>query len=176
MKRTLLSFAFAGFFATSALAGPQYVDKTGYAVSGYDVVAYFDLKQSPVGTPQPKAIPGQKSITTEYNGAKWAFSSEANRDKFVANPEKYIPQYDGHCAYGASIGNSNKGGKVPANPHLWRIVDGKLYLNITKVIVGFWEKSIPKHIDRATRNWKNIGSQAASKSKVPSFSIKHAPI
>lgn len=175
MKRIMLAFAGTMMFAGAALAGPQYVDKTGFAVSGYDVVAYFDLKPNPVGRTQPKAIPGQKSITAEYNGATWAFSSEANRDKFKANPAKYIPQFDGHCAYGASIGNSNNGGKVPANPHLWRIVDGKLYLNITKVVVGFWEKSIPKHISRATKNWKTIGSKAASKRKVPSFDIKHAP-
>ena len=175
MKRIALALVGAVMFAGSAMAGPQYVDKTGYAVSGYDVVSFWDKSQAPVGKDQPKAVPGKASITAEYNGAKWAFSTEANRDKFKANPAKYSPQFDGHCAYGASIGNSNKGGKVPANPHLWRIVDGKLYLNITKVVVGFWEKSIPKHISRATKNWKTIGSKAASKRKVPSFDIKHAP-
>jgi len=176
MKRLLLAFAGSALLASSALAGPQYVDKTGFALSGYDVVAYHDLKMSKVGKPQTKAVAGKKSITADYNGAKWAFSSAANRDKFVADPARYAPQYDGHCAYGASIGNSNKGGKVPGNPHLWRIVDGKLYVNITKVVSGFWEKNIPGHIKRADRNWKKIGKKAASKRSVPSFDTKSAPL
>ncbi len=175
MKPIVLAFAGSVMLAGTVMAGPQYVDKTGFAISGYDAVAYQDLKMSAVGKPQLQAVPGKKSITADYNGAKWAFSTQANRDKFLANPAKYAPQYDGHCAYGASIGNSNKGGKVPGNPHLWRIVDGKLYLNITKVVVGFWEKNIPGHIKRADRNWKSIGKTAASKRSVPSFDTKGAP-
>ena len=48
MKRLTLSIAAAGLlaFANTGLAGEQYVDDTGFAVSGYDVVAYFDLPQS----------------------------------------------------------------------------------------------------------------------------------
>jgi len=151
--------------ASAAQAGEQYVDETGYAVSGHDVVAYFDLEQVPVGEKQPEAVPGRKDITAEYNGAKWAFSSEENRDKFLANPEKYAPLYDGHCAYGVS-----KGGKVPANPHLWRIVDGKLYLNITKNVVGFWEEDIPGNIEKAQSNWPGIADNPASDRTIPMFS------
>ena len=157
-------------FAGPALAGQQYVDKSGFAVSGYDVVSYWGQKQTPVGKRQSKAVAGKKSITAEYNGAKWAFSSEANRDKFKANPAKYTPLYDGHCAYGVS-----KGGKVPGNPNLWRIVDNKLYLNITKTVVGFWEENIPKNITLANTNWPKIIKKPASKSKVPDFNIAQAP-
>lgn len=156
--------------ATAAFAGPQYVDETGFAVSGYDVVAYFDLPQSAVGTAQPEAVPGLASITAEHNGATFAFSTEANRDKFLANPTAYTPQFDGHCAYGVS-----KGGKVPGNPHLWRIVDGKLYVNITKNVVGFWESDIPGNISLADGNWGGIEGRAASSNPIPQFSSP-API
>ena len=127
--------------ASAAFAGEQYVDPTGYAVSGYDVVAYFDLTQAPVGTVQPAAVPGDKDITTIYNGATFAFSSEENKARFEAMPGAFVPQYDGHCAYGVA-----KGGKVPGNPNLWRIIDGKLYLNITQTVVGFWEEDIPGNL------------------------------
>lgn len=170
MKRIVLGLIGAALFAGSALAGPQYVDKTGYAVSGYDVVAYQSLKGVPKGKLPPKAVPGKKSITHEYNGATWAFASEANRDKFKANPAKYVPQYDGHCAYGVAVG-----GKVPGNPHLWRIVDGKLYLNITKTVVGFWEADIPKYINTGDKNWKKLHNKAAAKRKVPELNIGAAP-
>ncbi|MGI9501556.1 MAG: YHS domain-containing (seleno)protein, partial [Geminicoccaceae bacterium] len=143
-------------FAGAAYAGPQYVDESKFAVSGYDVVAYHGLEQSAVGERQLEAVPGNASITAEYNGATWAFSTEENRDKFVANPEAYAPQFDGHCAYGVA-----QGGKVPANPNLWRIVDGKLYLNITPNVVTFWEEDIPGQIDTAYSNWDGLESADA---------------
>ena len=164
MKRFALSAAFA-LFATGAFAGPQYVDETGFAVSGYDVVAYFSLPQSAVGSPQTDGVPGRSDITAEYNGATFAFSTEANRDTFLADPARYAPQFDGHCAYGVS-----RGGKVPANPNLWRIVDDKLYLNITKNVVGFWEEDIPGNITLAGDNWPGIEASDASTNTIPNFS------
>ena len=166
----LAATATAVTFATASFAGEQYVDPTGYAVSGYDVVAYFDLEQAPVGQSQPAAVPGDKDITATYNGSTFAFSSEANRDRFVANPAAYAPQYDGHCAYGVA-----QGGKVPANPNLWRIVDGKLYLNITKNVVGFWEEDIGGNLNKSEKNWVNIESAAASDRAIPQFSSS-APV
>ena len=163
MKRLLA----AGLLAVApfaAFAGDQYVDETGFAVSGYDVVAYFSLDQAPVGAAQPEGIKGNSAITAEYNGATFAFSTEANRDAFQADPAKFAPQFDGHCAYGVS-----KGGKVPANPNLWRIVDGKLYLNITKNVVGFWEEDIPGNITLAEGNWGGIEADPASTRTIPDF-------
>ena len=154
----------AAFFAAPALAGDQYIDQTGFAVSGYDVVAYFELDQAPVGQSQPAAVPGRADITAEYNGATFAFATEDNRDAFLADPAHYVPQYDGHCAYGVS-----KGGKVPGNPNLWRIVDDKLYLNITPVVVGFWEEDIPANLDLAEGNWVSIEPAPASTNPIPKF-------
>lgn len=167
MRRTLSFAAVAAAltFASSAFAGEQYIDDTGYAVSGYDVVAYFDLAQAPVGQSQTAAIPGDKDITATYNGAKFAFSSEENKERFEANPEAFVPQYDGHCAYGVA-----KGGKVPGNPNLWRIVDDKLYLNITKNVVGFWEADIPGNLKKSEKNWVNLEGDAASDMAIPQFS------
>lgn len=166
MKRLVFALAAAVMTALAApvLAGPQYLDGTGFAVSGYDVVAYRGLAQAPVGQAQPEAVKGRADITAEWNGSIWAFASADNRDKFLANPAYYAPQYDGHCAYGVS-----KGGKVPGNPNLWRIVDDKLYLNITRNVVGFWEEDIPGNINKAQGNWPGIETKAASTSVIPDF-------
>lgn len=167
------SFVFAAALAVlgaPVLAGPQFVDSNEFAVSGYDVVAYRSLDQAPVGQSQPEAVPGRADITAEYNGALFAFATEANRSTFLENPEYYAPQYDGHCAYGVA-----KGGKVPGNPHLWRIVDDKLYLNITKNVVGFWEEDIPGNLKLSEGNWVSIESDAASTRAIPNFSTP-API
>ena len=164
LKTTAIALFLAGSLATSALAGEQYVDGTGYAVSGYDVVSYFGLPQSEVGTPQQSPQPGLASITADYNGAQFAFATEANRDRFLASPDQFIPQYDGHCAFGVA-----QGGKVPGNPTLWRIVDGKLYLNITRNVVGFWEADIPGNINTAETNWTGLEPAGASDAMIPSF-------
>lgn len=159
MIRKLITTIALTFACTIAYAGPQYVDESGYAVSGYDVVAYHSLAQADVGQMQPEAIPGNKNITAEHNGATWAFSSEENRSTFLANPAKYAPQYDGHCAYGVS-----QGGKVPANPNLWRIIDDKLYVNITPEVVGLFEADIPGHLNTAENKWSDkLESKKASK-------------
>lgn len=153
-----------------SVAGPQYVDDTGYAASGYDVVAYRSLRQQPVGESQPRAIPGQATITAEWNGATWAFSTRENRDKFLSDPEYYAPTYDGHCAYGASLN-----GKVPANPHLWRIDNGRLFLNVTETVVGLWEEDIDGSIRKADSNWKELATTPASGRKVPELDTSIAP-
>lgn len=174
MRQALIGMAFAGLLASAAgpaMAGEQYVDKSGFAVSGYDVVAYFDKQQSAVGEPQPPATPGKASITADHNGATFAFASEENRARFLADPASYAPAFDGHCAYGVA-----KGGKVPGNPNLWRIVDGKLYLNITENVVGFWEEDIPGNLTLAAGNWPGLEGDAASDMAIPEFDSGAAPV
>lgn len=165
-RKTAFALAFAALTATTslAIAGDQYLDGTGFAVSGYDVVSYFDLPQSAIGTPQQSPLPGLSSITADYNGAQFAFASEANRDRFLSDPARYAPQYDGHCAYGVA-----QGGKVPGNPTLWRIVDDRLYLNITQNVVGFWEADIPGNLQTSETNWVTLEPQAASTMAIPQF-------
>ncbi len=166
MFRTTAAACLMSFvLASHGAAGDQYVDPNGFAVSGFDVVSYFSLTQGEPGQPQPDPQVGHAAITADYNGATFAFATPANRAAFLADPARYVPQYDGHCAYGVA-----KGGKVPGNPTLWRIVDGKLYLNITPAVVGYWEKDIPGNLGKSESNWSRIESDAASTAAIPQFS------
>jgi YHS domain-containing protein len=70
-------------------------NSTGVALKGYDAVAYFT---------ENKPVKGLSQFSHEWMGAKWYFSSAANRDLFVADPQKYVPQYGGYCAYAVSKG------------------------------------------------------------------------
>ena len=160
--------------APAALAGEQYLDPTvdpaKYAASGYDVVSYFGLEQAPVGEAQPAPLPGSTAHTAEHNGSLFAFASAENLQAFLADPARYTPAYDGHCAFGVA-----KGGKVPGNPTLWRIVDDRLYLNITEAVVGFWSEDIPGNISLADSNWSSLEALPASTDAVPEFSSS-APV
>jgi len=168
--RAVLAAVGLSFIATTSFAGDQYIDRTGFAVSGYDVVAYFGLTQSVVGQPQASPIPGRADITADYNGSTFAFSSAQNRDTFLSDPQKYAPQYDGHCAYGVAVGS-----KVPANPELWRIIDDRLYLNITKDVEETWEQDISGYIMKSEVEWSSLEPKRASRKRIPKFSSA-API
>ena len=157
--------------AAHAFAGPQYVDPSGFAVSGYDVVAYFDKEQAPLGQPQPAPTPGRASITAERNGATFAFATEANRAKFVADPAAYAPRYDGHCAYGVAGGY-----KVPGDPQRWRIVDGVLHLNYSAEVAREWDAAIPELLAKSDANWPAIDSTPASDEAVLELPLGTAPL
>ena len=175
MRKTIVAFMLAGgvmaLTSIPALAGEQYVDGSGFAVSGFDVVAYFDEAQAPVGQAQPAPAPGRTDITAEWNGATWAFATEENRDRFLADPEAYAPAYDGHCAFGVA-----KGGKVPGDPQLWRIVDGRLYLNLQPSVQEMWLEDIPGNNAAAEANWPGIEADPASDRPVPELAAGTAPI
>src|SRR5687768_11803350 len=66
------------------------VSKDGFAIGGYDTVAYFTQKAALKGDPQ---------FSHDWAGAKWVFSSATHHDLFIASPAKYAPQFGGHCAY-----------------------------------------------------------------------------
>jgi YHS domain-containing protein len=59
----------------------------GVAIKGYDTVAYFT---------EGRAIKGKSKYSHNWSDAKWYFSSQENRDRFAAEPERYAPQYGGY--------------------------------------------------------------------------------
>lgn len=115
------------------------------ALRGYDPVAYFQ---------EGKPVKGKKEFEHEWNGAKWHFSSAANRDLFKANPEKYTPQYGNFCAWGISQGKFFDG-----DPEVWKVVDGKLYVNFNKDIEKTWVTDIPDFIKKANDNWPRMQNE-----------------
>ena len=112
------------------------------AVSGYDAVAYFT---------QQKAVKGDSRHVFEYAGAQWQFASVANRDAFIADPKRYAPQYGGYCAWAVA-----EGGTASADPTLWKIVDGRLYLNYDAEVQKKWERDIAGNIRKADQHWPAV--------------------
>lgn len=109
------------------------------ALGGYDAVAYFT---------EQKPVKGVSQFVAPYKGAEWRFTSAENRDKFVADPEHFAPQYGGYCAWAVAQGYTASG-----DPQRWKIVDNKLYLNYDTEVQKKWEKSIPEFIKAADKNW-----------------------
>lgn len=125
-----------------ANASPVNVDSNGVAIQGYDPVSYFV---------NGKPMKGSQEFSAEFGGATYYFSSMEHQAVFKANPEKYIPQYGGYCAYGLAYGS-----KAPVEVDKFSIVDGKLYLNFNGDIQSRWSKDVPGFIAKANKNWQNI--------------------
>ena len=112
------------------------------AASGYDPVAYFV---------EGRPVEGRKAFEFEWNGATWRFANADNRAAFAADPEKFAPQYGGYCAWAVSQGTT-----ASTEPEVWRIVDGKLYLNYSKSVQSTWVRDIPGNIAKADKNWPGV--------------------
>jgi YHS domain-containing protein len=138
----LLFFGMINTYAQSI----DYNTKKGYVAKGYDVVAYFDNQ----------AIEGQKEFTTIYDGAKFKFVSKENLNRFKSDPEIYIPQYGGYCAYAIAI----KSKKVDIDPETFEIRDGKLYLFYNSWgnnTLETWKKNNVKGLQKkADQHWEVI--------------------
>ena len=124
------------------------LDATGVVIRGYDPVAYFT---------EGRPVPGRSDLSAEHGGGKYLFASPANRDTFKANPEAYVPQYGGFCAFGVSIGK-----KFDIDPASWRIVDKKLYVNLNPAILEKCSAEANDNILKAEKNWPTIRAKAAS--------------
>lgn len=120
--------------------------KKGYAAEGYDVVAYFDNQ----------ALEGAEKFTATYKGVSYKFVSEKNIKTFIANPEKYIPQYGGYCAYAVATA----GKRVGINPESFQVKDGKLYLFYDSFFADTlkkWNEEGPEALQsKADANWKKM--------------------
>jgi len=116
--------------------------KSGKAIRGYDPVAYFT---------ESKPVEGKETFIYNWKGADWYFSSKKNLDMFIANPEKYAPQYGGYCAYGLSNGY-----KASIDEEAWTIENGKLYLNYSLSVRDKWNINRKERIAQADKNWPAV--------------------
>lgn len=143
----LLLLAQASFLsAPSFAAGGVNIDSdSGFAIKGYDPVAYFVSEE---------AQKGSQEFVHEYESNRWAFANAKNKQAFIADPEAYLPQYGGHCAYAAS-----KNSIAGIDPDAWTAHNGKLYLNYSKTVRGLWRLSRDSNIEKADGFWPELAKQ-----------------
>jgi YHS domain-containing protein len=142
MKKLILMLTLTLASVVSYAQNAEIFSNKKGAINGYDVVAYF--KES-------KPVKGDTQFNYTWKDANWYFSSKENLETFRANPEQYVPQYGGYCAYGTSEGH-----KAPTEPDAWTIVDGKLYLNYNKNVKVLWNKNQSELIKKADANWGEL--------------------
>jgi YHS domain-containing protein len=135
-RRCLAFFLLA--LLTAVPAHAQNTAEPAVALQGMDVVSYFKD-----GGP----VKGQSAHRADFDGARYLFSSAQNRAAFVADPDRYLPQFSGLCATGVSVGKQLKG-----DANSWKVVDGKLYLYYSDAVRAKGDDD-PTTLARAHKNW-----------------------
>jgi YHS domain-containing protein len=134
---------------SSASPVPAVNTTDGLALKGYDPVAYFTDGQPTKGADQ---------YGFQWKGVTYRFASAENLQRFRADPEKYLPQYGGYCAYAMSIDRI-----ADIDPGKWAIVGGKLYLNNNLFSQTLWSLNKSGNIASADRNWPLYPKKARDK-------------
>jgi YHS domain-containing protein len=109
------------------------------AMESYDILTYFE------GKPEK----GNSKFSSNYEGINYLFVSEAHKDTFDTNPQKFLPQYGGFCAVAASFGKAEE----LQTFDLYEVVSNKLYFQKNKKAAKVWKKNPKKVIARASNNW-----------------------
>ena len=158
MKNTfVLLAAVALFTACSAgtdLPKDEVYNVDGIAMNGYDPVAYFVQGE-------PKK--GLEAESLNHKGLVYYFSSTKNRLLFSENPDKYLPNYGGWCAYAVAETST----KMEPDPEQWQIQDGELILftssfmtKLTGSLKDEWNEDPVNYELRANSNWDQMNQTA----------------
>jgi YHS domain-containing protein len=102
-------------------------------------------------------IDGTDKYTGVHQGVAYYFASEENLNTFKNSPSKFVPEYGGFCAFGASVGK-----KFDGDPRYAAIYDNKLYVFLNEAVLKEFHKDPKGTITKANQNWSKIQHKAAA--------------
>jgi YHS domain-containing protein len=143
-RRCFVSAAMAVAFCCGNAAAQNMSPIAGQrvALKGYDPISYFTD-----GKPEK----GSSEFTFAFDDTTYWFKNAEHRDKFIADPERYAPQFDGFCTLQLS-----RGLKVEADPEAWTITNGKLYVFSGKGGVPKFQEQPVAIAEKAGENWHQL--------------------
>ena len=120
----------------------------------YDPVSYFTTSKAEKAGEQ-----NSQQFRASYQGITYVFASEDHRKLFQKNPELYLPQFGGWCAYAVAA----KKEKVDIDPKSFHIQDGKLLLfydgflaDTRKTWLHDKDKNPGNYLQDANNNWPQV--------------------
>lgn len=150
---SILTVAFAITFSASALAVDEYNVSKGVTTAGaplglhgVDAVALTSIHD---------VAEGSAAHTVVVDGTAYYFASEQNARTFERDPDQYLPQYGGYCAFAVALGK-----KFDGDPRYADIVNGKLYLFVNEEIFHKYKEDARRILRKADRTWPSIEHKA----------------
>lgn len=98
---------------------------------------------------------GDATHTSTHDGVDYYFASAETKEQFDADPEAFLPQFGGFCAFGIYVGK-----KLDGDVRFADIVDGKLYLFVNAAIFEKYLENKDDVIAGAFAKWPEIRSTA----------------
>ena len=144
MKQILIFFAFFAFLSSDVFAQ----DNKANNIDNSNIpVSYADLSL---------AQKGVKEFKSEHEKVIYYFTSAEQKTAFDKNPNKYLPQYGGYCAFGVYAG-----AKFRPDPNKFVNKDGKYFLylyNLELDAQQLWldAKDHNGLVKTANTNWKKL--------------------
>ena len=149
LSRSILSLVVA---AMALLSANVFAQATGsvprLALKGHDPVAYFTEGKPVMGSPQ---------FAFDWDEGRYYFANARHRDMFAGDPDRYAPRFGGYCTASMTRGAANE-----ADPEVFSIVDGRLYLigagKGKEVALAARDrlKTDPAMIPAAQKNWEKL--------------------
>lgn len=128
--------------ALSCILPAMAADQAPLAIKGYDTVAYFT---------DGKPTPGKPEFEYEWDEQRYRFASAEHLASFRMNPGRYMPRFGNICAGALAYGLAWE-----ANPELWKLHEGKLYLFGSPASRDDFEKDPRRMISAAERNAERL--------------------
>lgn len=147
MPSVILSLAAAALLALAPMsvsAGPSInTNDDNIAIEGYDPVAYHT---------EGRPMAGDPAIYYDWHDATWLFASAEHKALFVADPDRYAPQFGGFCSGAMSLGKI-----ATIDPNEWVILDGQLFLGGRPGAVEYLLEGGEDRLADAATNWQAVG-------------------
>lgn len=112
---------------------------------GHDPVAYFT---------QGKAVRGERAHRVNLTDRTYYFATAEHRQRFLADPQRYEPQYGGFCASGAAFAI-----KLGSDPTAFQIVDGRLFIFGDVIGHEMWRLDPAWNVRHADALWPGMKDQ-----------------
>lgn len=117
-------------------------ETTGFAIGGYDPVAYFI-------DGQPRR--GMAEFQFEWRGGTWLFVNEGNLAAFHDRPDVYTPMFGGYCAFAVAQGRPAEG-----SPLHFTVYNGRLYLFANAASRLAFLEAAPSLAAEAAKRWPEV--------------------
>jgi YHS domain-containing protein len=147
VRSFLLVLLLAASFAHSldAQASKAKNQKESIALNQFCPVAYVGMG---------KAVKGNSEYSSTYKGKTYYSSSADAKKMFDADPEKYLPQYDGYCATAMAMGR-----RIESDPEIFSVYQGEVYLFSNKEAKAGFDKDPEATIVTADKQFASLAKK-----------------
>lgn len=142
IRKTLITFFVTISMVLSINAQDTKSVEVEVQLDGYCPAAYLVME---------KSVKGDSKYSSTYEGEIYYLANADAKKMFDAEPEKYLPKYDGYCATAVAMDNL-----MESDPQLFSVYDGATYLFSSQMAKESFDKDPQMTIKNANKNFESL--------------------